>query len=71
MPNGKGQIRHRLDQHIPFVQQRYAIRDGLCAVQVMSYHDGCHVVFLLQLEDQLIDLTGSDGIKARGRFIEQ
>jgi hypothetical protein len=51
--------------------QRNAIRDGLCAMQVMSDYDGCHVVFLLQLEDQLIDLTGSDGIKARGRFIEQ
>src|SRR5208337_2646753 len=59
------------DLYLPLVQQRQAIRDGFCAMQVMSDHNGGHVVLRLQLEDQLIDLTGGDGIESRGGFIEQ
>src|SRR5277367_3339854 len=37
----------------------------------MRDHNGRRVVFLLQLENQLVDLPGGNGIKSRRGFIEQ
>ena len=50
------------DHHISFVEQRQAARDGLRTVQIVRHHDGRHVMFLLQLENQLINFPGTDGI---------
>src|SRR5580700_3419000 len=48
-----------------------AVGDRFCALQIVSDYDGGHVVLLLQLENELIDLAGGDGIKTGGWFIEQ
>jgi hypothetical protein len=45
------------------VEQRQPAGDGFCALQIVRDHDGCHGMFLLQLENQLINLAGGNGIK--------
>src|SRR5580700_10908221 len=64
-------LKAAFDQHISLVQQGQTIGNRFRAVQVVSHHDRCHVMFLLELENQIIDLRRADGIKTGGRLVEQ
>src|SRR3984957_10295355 len=59
------------DRHAPFIEQCQTVGNGLRAVQIVSHYDGRHVMFLLQLKNQIIDLRGTDrGETSRG-LVEQ
>ena len=56
---------------ISFVEQCQPSGDGFGALQIVRDHDGCHGMFLLQLENQLINLAGGNRIESRRGFIQQ
>ena len=53
------------------IEQSQTARNGFGAVQIVSYHDGCHVMFRLEFEDQIVDFATADGIKPSRWFVEQ
>jgi len=59
-----------LDHYIPVIEQSQTVRNRLCTVQIMRHHNGRDVMFLLKLENQIIDLRRADGIKTGGRLVE-
>ena len=60
-----------LHYDVTLIEQSQMASDSLRAVQIVSYHNGCHVMFLLELEDQIIDLAGTDRVETGGRLVEQ
>jgi hypothetical protein len=60
-----------LDNHISLIEQDQTARNRLRAVQIVSHDDRCHVVFLLEFENQIIDLPSTDGIEAGRGLVEQ
>src|SRR5271169_6361104 len=60
-----------VDHHIAFVDQGQSVGDSFRAVQIVSHYDGGHVMFLLKLENQIVDLSGTDGIETGGGLVKQ
>jgi hypothetical protein len=58
------------DHYLCLVEQSQTIRNRLGAVQIVGYDDGRHVMFFLELQDQFVDLSGTDGIETGGRLVE-
>src|ERR1017187_1767087 len=59
------------DDHTSLINQSQAASDRFGAMQIVSYHDRRHLMFRLELENQVVNLRGANRIEAGGGFIEQ
>src|SRR3984885_3342488 len=59
------------DHHIPLIQKSESVGDGSCTMQVVRHNDGRHLMFLLKLENQIVDFTGADRIETGCWFVEK
>src|ERR1039457_1801979 len=59
------------DYHISLIEQGQTVGNRLRAMQIVSHYNGCHMMFLLKFENQVIDLSGTDGIETSGGLVEQ
>src|ERR1700722_6018182 len=59
------------DYHTSLVEQRQPVGNRFRAVQIMRHDNGCHVMLLLELQNQVIDLSGTDWIQTGGGLVEQ
>src|ERR1035437_5143158 len=57
-------FKRAFDYNISLIQQGQTIGNRPGAVQVVSYHNGCHLTLPLDLENQIVDLARADGVKA-------
>ena len=60
-----------LNHHLALIEQGQPVRDCLRAVQIVRHYDGRHMMLLLELENQIVDFPGADGIEAGGGLIQQ
>src|SRR5205814_3439078 len=51
------------------IKERSAVRDPRSLLHIMGHNHNSEI--LLQVEDQLLNLGGGDGIQRRGRFIHK
>ena len=59
------------DYDIALIQKGQTVGNRPGAVQVVSHNDGSHLMLALQLENQIVDLSGTDGIKSGSRLVEK
>src|ERR1017187_1390325 len=59
------------DDHTSLVNQSQAASDRFGAIQIVSHHNRRHPMFRLQLENQVVNLRGTDRIETGGGFVEQ
>ena len=59
------------DDHTALINQGQAVSNRFGAMQIVGYHHRRHLMFRLQLENQVVNLRGTDRIETSSRFIEQ
>src|SRR5580698_149106 len=60
-----------LDDHTSLVEQGQAIGNRFRAVQVVRYDDGRHLMFMLEFENQIVDLPRTNGVESSRRLIQK
>src|ERR1035437_988290 len=64
-------FKRAFDYNISLIQQGQRVGNCPGAVQVVSYHNGCHLTLPLELENQIVDLSRADGVKACRRLVKK
>src|ERR1700685_1511898 len=60
-----------LNDYVSLIEESQTVGDGLRAVQIVGDHDRRHVMFGLELEDQVVNFSGADGIETGGGLVEE